>query len=135
MTRLLGGVLAAALFAAACGGTGTPTIPASGAIGSAATGAQQQLCDPTNQASLSSLSTQLATLDPNSDTTALQSALGTAATNLGQLTVSGNQSTLKDAAVTAIQAVQAGLSHPQTVQDTATQAASALTALSAAICV
>jgi hypothetical protein len=135
MNRLMGGVIAAALVAVACSAgavTGTPTTnpQVSAAIGSA----QTQLCVAGAQDSLQSLAAQLANIDPNADTTPLQTNLGKAASNLNSLTVSAAQQPLKDAAVTAIQQVQAGLSNPQTVQQVATTSSSALTALATAIC-
>ena len=106
MNRLIGGVITAALVAAACSaGTVVPTTNPQ--ISQAVNTAQQQLCDASNQASLAALSSQLANVDANADTTTLQANLGTAATNLNSLTVTGDQQTLKDAALTAIQAVQA----------------------------
>jgi len=135
MNRLMGGVIAAALVAVACSagaGTGTPTTNPQ--VSAAVNTAQQQLCDSTNQASLANLSTQLSTLDPNTDTTTLQANLGKAASNINSLTVSGGDQPLKDAALTAIQTVQAGLANPATVKQAATSAASALTALSNALC-
>jgi hypothetical protein len=142
MNRLIGGMLAAALLAAACsaapGGTTLPggaTNPIdTGALGSAATDAKAALCDVNSNTSLKSLATQVATVDPNSDTTTLQTNLGTAATNLQQLQVTGEQSTLKDAAVTAIQQIQSALSNPTTLSETAMQAVTALDALNTSLC-
>ena len=142
MNRLIGGIFAAALLAAACSaGPGTSILPGgttnpidTAALGSAAGNAKAALCDANSNTSLKSLATQVATVDPNADTTTLQTNLGTAATNLQQLQVTGEQSTLKDAAVTAIQQIQTALSNPTTLSETATQAVTALDALNTSLC-
>ena len=143
MFKFIGGIAAALLVVACSAGTGgagttgpggTTNPLGSGPVGSAVSDAKAQLCDPTNQASLGSLSTKLATVDANTDTSQLQTALGTAQSNLQALQVGAAQTTLKDAALSALQSVQAGLDNPSTVADTAASAANALTALDSALC-
>jgi hypothetical protein len=142
MNRLIGGIAVALLFvacAAGTGGTATGGLPTNnpidtGALGSAAGDAKAALCDPTSQSSLDGLATQLSNISPNADTSTLQSAIGDAQSNLDQLQVSADQQTLKEAALSALQAVQSGLSNPTTLAETASSASTALTSLDAAVC-
>jgi len=143
MIRLIGGIGAAALLLVACAGTGSgditgtggPTSPVgTGALSSAAGDAKAALCDSSSQSSLKGLKSQLANVNPNSDTTSLQTALGDAQTNLNSLQVTGDQTTLKQAALSALQAVQSGLDNPSTIAETATSASAALTALDSSLC-
>ena len=121
-------MFAAALLAAACSagpnatgtGGGLPTSPiGTGALGSAAGDAKAALCDSTSQSSLKGLESQLANVNPSSDTTSLQTAIGDAQTNLNSLQATGDQTTLKQAALTALQSVQSGLNNPSTIAETA----------------
>ena len=80
------------------------------------------MCDSTSQSSLKGLQSQLANVNPNSDTTSLQTAIGDAETNLNSLQVTAAQTTLKQAALSALQAVQSGLNNPSTIAETATSA-------------
>ncbi len=105
-----------------------------GAVGSAAGDAKAALCDSTSQSSLKGLQSQLANVNPNSDTTSLQTAIGDAETNLNSLQVTGDQTTLKQAALSALQTVQSGLSNPSTIAETATSASTALSALDSSLC-
>jgi hypothetical protein len=142
MNRIIGGIAVALLFVACApgtGGTATGGLPTNnpidtGAIGSAAGDARTALCDPSSDTGLKGLSTQIAAVDPNSDTTALQTNLGTAATNLQGLQVTGAQTTLKDAAATAIQQIQSALSNPSTLSETKANAVTAIDALYASLC-
>jgi len=142
MNRLIGGIAVALLFvacSAAPGATGTVGLPTNnpidtGAIGSAAGDAKTALCDPTSQSSLDGLATQLANISPNADTSSLQTAIGTAQSNLDQLQVSAAQQTLKEAALSALQSVQSGLSNPSTLAETGSSASTALMSLDSALC-
>jgi hypothetical protein len=140
MNRLIGGMAAAALFVVAACSAGTsatnqPTSPiGTGAIGSAVGDAKAALCDSTSQSSLKGLQSQLANVTPNSDTTSLQTAIGDAETNLNSLQVTGDQTTLKQAALSALQSVQSGLNNPSTIAETATSASTALSALDSSLC-
>ncbi len=130
MSKLLCGVLAALLFAAACGTTpgasGVPTVPAS-----VADAAKTQLCSTSGDASLTGLATKLEAFDPSTmDTTEFAVAAGAVASALSQLQVSAEQSPLRDAAATAVQSVQGS----SVDKNSATQAAVALRVLATAIC-
>jgi hypothetical protein len=130
MSKLLCGIFAAFLFAAACSTTpsasGVPTVPAS-----VADAAKTQLCSATGDASLSELATKLDGFDPATmDASEFQVAAGAVASVLAQLQVSGDQAVLRDAAVTAVQSLQGGTVD----KNTATQAAVAIRALAGAIC-
>jgi len=131
MHKLMCGVFAV-LMLAACGGTGpggsgTPVIT----LPTAAADAMTQLCGATGDASLSGLASKLDAFDPTTmDTSEFQVQAGAVASNLAQLNLSGDQATLRDAAVSAIQSVQGTTVDKATV----TQAAVALRSLETAVC-
>src|SRR3954451_15047438 len=146
MNRLIGGV-ASALLVVACSsagtgagtGTGGTTNPINtGAISSAAGGAagdaKTALCNSTSQSSLKGLASQLAAVSPSSDTSGLQSAVGDAESNLESLQVTGDQTTLRQAAMSALQSVQTGLNNPATLSETASSASTALLSLDTSLC-
>lgn len=130
MNKLMGGVLAALLFVA-CSGVPGSSLPSFTIPPGAADAAKALLCSATGDASLAGLATKLEGFDPATmDTTEFQVAAGAVAAAIGQLQVSGDQSILRDAAVTAVQSVQGS----NVDKNTATQAAVAVRALAAAIC-
>src|SRR3954449_5946142 len=144
MNRLIGGV-AAALLVVACSSAGTGSgLPsgnpvgsgplASGPVGSAVGDAKAALCDSTSESSLKGLASQLAAVSPSSDTSGLQSAVGDAESNLESLQVTGDQTTLKQAAMSALQSVQTGLNNPATLSETASSASTALLSLDTSLC-
>ena len=131
-------MVAAALFVVACSNTGsgfpTGNPVDSDAAGTALGDAKAALCDSTSQSSLKGLQSQLASVSPNSDTTSLQTAIGDAETNLNSLQVTADQTTLKQAALSALQSVQSGLNNPSTIAETAASASTALSALDSSLC-
>jgi len=134
MTRLILVSLMAGALVVACGGAGPggspgiPTVPAGGGA------AQAELCSPSGDASLTGLADQLDGVDAGTDTAQLQIALGRVTANLSAVNVSGDLTTARDAALSALQQVQGALADPTTLPEVASSAVGALRQLESALC-
>ena len=134
MNRLTLGLFAATLIVAACTGApgispgigGSPAVPGDAAL--------TQLCG-TDAASLSGVATEIEGMDASTDTTTLSTSIGTAISNLDNVNVDTNVQPTRDAAVTALQQLQAGIADPATREQLAGPAATALRSLAAQLCV
>jgi hypothetical protein len=144
MKRLLVAICALVFLLPACSGTATPSIPSlaipsiavpSVAIPSnLASAAIGQLCDVQSPASLSTIAADLDKVDPNTNTTDIESKLGTLVTALQGAQVTDTTKPARDAAVTAVTQLQTKIKDPATRQDAAKKAAEAIRALSTALC-
>jgi hypothetical protein len=120
-------VVLVACTAAPTGPGGTPAVPGTDA-------ARTALCDPTNEASLANLATQLETVNETTDTTELSTLIGTTMADLQSAQVDEGESIARDAAVTALGQLQTALADPNTRGAVATQAAAALRTAGNEIC-
>lgn len=134
MNRLTLGLLSATLIVTACTATpgtspgtdGSPALPGGDA-------ALTQLCG-TDAASLGGVATEIEGMDASTDTTTLSTSIGTAISNLDDVNVDTNVQPARDAAVTALQQLQAGLADPATRETLAGPAATALRSLETQLC-
>lgn len=117
----------AACTAAPVGPGGTPAVPGTDA-------ARTSLCDPANESGLANLATRLDTVNETTDTTELSTLIGTTMADLQSAQVDESESIVRDAAVTALGALQTALSDPATRGAVATQAAGALRTAQNEIC-
>ena len=125
-------LFAAALVVAACTpatGPATPAVP--GDLPADGQAALTRLCD---QGDLNSLATQLDTVDENTDTSAISTAIGTTMADLQSLQLEAGQMAIRDAAVTALTQLDAALSDPAMRGQVATQAAAALRSAQTEVC-
>jgi hypothetical protein len=121
----------AALVLAGCGGAVSSLPPPTADLAKAA---HDQLCNPAGGGSLSKVATELDNLDPNADTAQLQATLGTLLLNLQQLEVDETAKPIRDAAGTAVLALQSSLKDPSKRGEAATKAAAALRAVETGVC-
>lgn len=129
MNRLIAGLFSATLVIAGCSAVPAGT-PLTSPIGEAAL---DELCG-TDETSLASIGTELSQVDETTDTTALSTSLGTAISNLENLTVDATAQVARDAALAALQQVQSALADPATRAQVASQAAGAVQTLDAQLC-
>ena len=140
MNRLIGGVVAAAILLVACSAGQTPpapvvgpTSPSAAAPWAARRATPRLRCRRDQPVEPEGAAKPVANVNPNSDTTSLQTAIGDAKTNLGSLQATGDQTTLKQARC-ELQSVQSGLNNPSTIAETAASASTALSALDSSLC-
>jgi hypothetical protein len=135
VNRFLAGIFAASLVVAACGGAAPGTSPGAGGTPGAGGGdaALAELCG-TGDGSLSSITTELEQMDENTDATQLSTQMGTAMSNLENADVDEGATAARDAALTALQQLQAVINDPAARQQLSTQAAQAMRTLDSQIC-
>ena len=145
MKRLAVALSAFALFIAGCTGSagtsGSPAVSiavpsnlASHAI-AGASAAIDQLCDDQDPASLSMVAAELDKVDSSTtDTSDIETRLGTLKTNLQDAEMDTTATPLRDAASTAVTQLQTSIKDPKTRQDAAKKAAEALRAVDSQVC-
>ncbi|MBA2555948.1 MAG: hypothetical protein H0V12_01150 [Chloroflexi bacterium] len=135
VNRITLGLLSATLIVAACTGGAPGTSPRTGGSPAVPGGdaALTQLCG-TDTASLSGVATEIEGMDATTDTTTLSTSIGTAISNLDNVNVDTNVQPARDAAVTALQQLQAGLADPAPREQLAGPAATALRSLETQLC-
>jgi hypothetical protein len=138
MKRLPVTLAALVFLLAACAGTSSstlPTLPTGVTPSTVASAASDQLCGSSSPTNLSTIAGQLDTVNGSTtDTTAIEANLGTLLTNLQSSTVSDTAKPARDAAVAAVTQLQTSIKDPSTKEAAAKQGATALRALSTAIC-
>ena len=137
MKRIVPAVLATILVLSACSGnfpSGSGSSSSAAPTADLAKAAHDQLCNPEGGGSLSKVADELDDLDANADTAQLQATLGTLLLNLQQLNVEEATKPIRDAAGTAVLALQDALRDPSKREDAAANAAAALRALETAAC-
>lgn len=125
---ILSGILAAALLAGCTGVPGGTPGPVDGDTARAA------LCAAGSETSLTGLAGQLDTINDDTDTTQITTLIGTTMADLQSVQLDAGEAAVRDAAVTALGALQTAISDPNTRGQAATQAATALRAADAEIC-
>jgi len=127
---LLSGILAAALA------TGCSSVPGTGGSPGPVDGdaARTALCQSGSDTSLAGLATQLDGITDDSDTTQITTAIGTTMADLQSVQLDTGEAVVRDAAVTALGALQTAISDPTTRGQAAAQAAAALRTADTELC-
>ena len=120
-----------------CAGTAVsslPTIPSGANPSTLASAGLDELCTESRPASLATIAGQLDNVAADTDTTAIESNLGTLLANLQAANVELSAQPAKTAAIAAVTQLQTSIKDPAARQAAAKQAATALKALETAIC-
>lgn len=127
-------LIASAVLAVACAGTGPPNSGGVNPVPSIdpAT-AREQLCDPQSNTSLNGLADSLSDL-PTGGTGEIAQRLASAEANVDALQVDSAALPTRDAAATALENLREVISNPDARDEAASQAADALRALDQAVC-